>query len=50
MANNLSIPVGASIILVDKSTSIYLEEDRSIGATAATGNTLSVHCSYEIIS
>jgi hypothetical protein len=36
--------------VIDKSTSIYLEEDRSIGATASVANDLKVVCSFEEIS
>jgi len=36
--------------LIDKNTSLYLEEDRSIGATAGAANDLKVVVSYEEIS
>jgi hypothetical protein len=50
LANNITIPVGSTLVLLDKASSIYLEEDKSIGATATTGNTLSVIVSYEILA
>jgi|TARA_R110000823_G_C15838521_1_gene490958 hypothetical protein len=50
IVSTVSVPADASLIVMDKSTSIYLEEDRSIGATAGTANDLKVICSYEEIS
>jgi hypothetical protein len=50
LASTISIPADASLIVVDKNTSIYLEEDRSITATAGTGGDLEVIVSYEEIS
>ena len=50
LANNITIPVGASLVVLDKSSSIYLLEDKSIGSTATSGNTISVVVSYEALS
>ncbi len=50
IVSTVSVPADATLIVVDKSTSIYLEEDRSIGATAGAANDLKVICSYEEIS
>jgi hypothetical protein len=50
IVSTVSVPVDASLVVIDKSTSIYLEEDRSIGATASASNDLKVVCSYEEIS
>jgi hypothetical protein len=36
--------------VIDKNTSIYLEEDRSIGATAGSASDLKVIVSYEELS
>jgi hypothetical protein len=44
------VPADASLVVIDKTTSIYLEEDKSIGATASASNDLKVVCSYEEIS
>lgn len=46
----VSVPADASLVVIDKSTSIYLEEDKSIGATAGAASDLKVVCSYEEIS
>ena len=45
-----SVPADSSLIALDKSTAIYLEEDKSISATAGTANDLEVIISYEEIS
>ena len=50
IANTVVVPADASLVVIDKSTAIYLEEDRSIGATASAANDLKVVCSYEEIS
>ena len=45
-----SVGADSSLVALDKSTAIYLEEDRSITATAGTANDLEVIVSYEEIS
>ena len=45
-----SVPADASLVALDKSTAIYLEEDMSITVTAGTANDLEVLVSYEEIS
>jgi hypothetical protein len=50
IVSTVSVPADASLVVIDKSTSIYLEEDRSIGATAGAASDLKVVCSYEEIS
>ena len=49
IVSTVSVPADASLIVIDKNTSIYLEEDRSIGATASAGGDLQVVASYEEI-
>jgi len=50
LVNTISVPADASLVALDKNTAIYLEEDRSITATAGTANDLEVIISYEEIS
>lgn len=50
IASVISIPPSASLIVIDKTTMIYLEENMSIGAVAGTASKLKVVCSYEDIS
>jgi len=44
------VPADASLVVIDKSSGIYLEEDKSIGAIASAASDLKVVCSYEEIS
>lgn len=50
IVNTVSVPADATLVVIDKTTAIYLEEDKSIGATASAANDLKVICSYEEIS
>ena len=50
IVSTVSVPADSSLVVISKDSSIYLEEDRSIGATAATASDLKVICSYEEIS
>ena len=50
IVSTVSVPADASLVVIDKNTSIYLEEDKSIGATAGSASDLKVVVSYEEIS
>lgn len=50
IVSTVSVPADASLVVIDKNTSIYLEEDRSIGATAGSASDLKVIVSFEEIS
>jgi hypothetical protein len=50
IVSTVSVPADASLVVIDKNTSLYLEEDRSIGATAGSASDLKVIVSYEEIS
>ena len=50
LASTISVPADSSLIALDKSTSVYLEEDKSIGVVASVANDIVVVCSYEEIS
>ena len=50
IAKTISVPADASLVVLDKSSAIYLEEDKSIGATAGAADDLVVICSYEEIA
>ena len=45
-----SVAADSSMVVLDKNTALYLEEDRSITATAGTASDLEVIVSYEEIS
>lgn len=44
-----SVAAKSNYVVLDKNTPLYLEEDRSIGATASASNDLKVIVSYEEI-
>ena len=50
LVSTVSVPADASLVVLDKNTAVYLEEDRSITATAGTASDLEVIVSYEEIS
>ena len=50
LASTVSVPADATLVVIDKNTSIYLKENQSIGATAATANDLVVTASWEEIN
>lgn len=50
IASTVSVPANASLIVVDKSTAIYLEEDKSIVVTSGTASKITYTISYEEIS
>jgi hypothetical protein len=50
IVSTVSVPADATLIVTDKTTSFYLLEDRSIGATAGTAGDLVVTASWEEIN
>jgi hypothetical protein len=50
IASTISVPADATLIILDKTTTFYLLEDRSIGATASAANDIVVTISWEEIS
>ena len=46
----VAVPTGASLIVVDKTTAIYLMEGTSISITSGTASALTYTISYEIIA
>jgi hypothetical protein len=48
--STVDVPADASVVVIDKSSSIYLREDQSIGAIANVANKLFVIASWEEIS
>lgn len=46
----VSVPAAASLIVVDKTTPIYLMEGTSISVTSGTANGITYSISYEIIA
>ena len=50
IASTISVPADATLIVTDKTTTFYLLEDKSIGATASAANDLVVTISWEEIN
>jgi len=47
IASTISVPADATLIVTDKTTSFYLKEDQSVGATAGAADDLVVTASWE---
>ena len=50
IASTIPVVADSTLVVIDKASSFYLEEDRSIQATASAGGDLNVIISYEEIS
>ena len=50
IASTISVPADASLIVVDKTTGIYLEEGVSISITSGTASKLTFSISYELMA
>lgn len=50
IASTISVPADASLIVVDKTTQIYLEENTSITVTSGTASGITYSISYELMS
>jgi hypothetical protein len=50
IASTISVPADASLIVVDKTTGLYLEEGTSISITSGTASKLTFSVSYEILT
>jgi hypothetical protein len=46
----ISVPANASLVVVDKTTAVYLMEGTSITVTSGTGSGITYSVSYEVIS
>ena len=50
IASTIAVPADASLIIVDKTTQIYLQEGTSITVTSGTASGITYSISYEVIS
>lgn len=50
LASTIAVPADASLVIISKDTSIYLEEGDYMRLTASANNDLNAICSYEEIS
>ena len=49
LAHQIDVAAKSTLVVLDKATSIYLEENRSLVVTASAAGDLDVICSYETI-
>jgi hypothetical protein len=50
IANTVAVAADSTLVVLDRASAIYLEENKSISVTASAANDLSVICSYETIT
>lgn len=50
IAYQISVPANASLIIVDKTTALYIGEGQSVVVTVGTGSALELVASYEAIT
>ena len=50
LASTISVPADSTLVVLDKTSAIYLEENDSIQALASANGDLVVHISYEEIA
>ena len=46
IASTVSVPADATVIIVDKNSQLWLEEDRSIVVTPSASDDIEIVCSY----
>jgi hypothetical protein len=49
-AYQISVPAGATLIVIDKTTDVYITENQSIGVTSGTASALTYTATFEAIS
>lgn len=50
LAYQISVPANASLIVVDKTTDLYITENQSLGVTSGTANALTFTAVFEAIT
>jgi len=50
VAYQISVPANASLIVVDKTTDLYITENQSVGVTSGTASALTYTAIFEVIS
>jgi hypothetical protein len=50
LAYQISVPANASLIVVDKSTDVYITENQSVAVTSGTGSALTFAAVFEAIT
>jgi len=49
-AIGVDIPAKSTLVVLDRASSLYLEENRSLAARASAATALDITCSYEVLS
>ena len=50
IASTVDITADSTLVVLDKASAIYLEENKSISATASAADDIAITCSYEEVS
>jgi len=50
IASTIDVTADSTLVVLDKASAIYLEENKSISATASAADDLAITCSYEEVS
>jgi hypothetical protein len=50
LAYQISVPANASLIIVDKTTDVYITENQSVGVTSGTATALTYTATFEAIT
>ena len=50
VAFQIAVPVGATLIVVDKTTPLYITENQSVGVIVGTASALNVVASFEVVT
>jgi hypothetical protein len=50
VAYQIAVPVGATLIVVDKTTPLYITENQSVGVIVGTANALNIVASFEVVT
>ena len=49
-AYQISVPAGATLIIIDKTTDVYITENQSVGVTSGTASALTYTATFEAIT
>lgn len=50
LAYQIAVPVGATLIVVDKTTPLYITDSQSVGVTVGTASALNIVASFEVVT
>lgn len=50
LAYQIAVPVGATLVVVDKTTPLYVTENQSVGVTVGTASALSIVATFDVLT